>query len=217
MKDLVKGFLFILSCSLSFALYFHQGEKEEKCIIEDIPGDTLVTGRYKMQSWDFATHNFLPSAPGLGLVVNIKGPGEQILLHKLYGPASHFTFHSHSPGEHYICLSSNSTKLAVFAGEKLRINLDIQVGKHTNEESLDEAKDTLNDLRKRIHHLIGQMQYINKQQDYQRSREEIFRQVSEWTNNSILWWAMIQTTILLTMGVWQMKHMKNLFVAKKLV
>lgn len=31
--------------SLSTAFYFHVGEREEKCIIEDIPSDTLVTGR----------------------------------------------------------------------------------------------------------------------------------------------------------------------------
>ncbi|XP_051889717.1 transmembrane emp24 domain-containing protein 11-like [Pristis pectinata] len=217
MKDLVKGFLFTLCCGISFALYFHQGEKEEKCIIEDIPGETLVTGRYKMQSWDFGTHDFLPSAPGLGLLVNVKGPDGQILLHKLYGPESHFTFQSHSQGEHYICLTSNSTKLAVFAGSKLRINLDIQVGEHITEKSPDEAKDKMNDVEERIQHLIEQMQYISKQQDYQRSREEEFRQISEGTNNSILWWSLVQTTILLTMGVWQMKHMKNFFVAKKLV
>lgn len=32
--------------SFSLALYFHSGEREEKCIIEDVPSDTLVTGRY---------------------------------------------------------------------------------------------------------------------------------------------------------------------------
>ncbi|XP_069779153.1 transmembrane emp24 domain-containing protein 11-like [Narcine bancroftii] len=217
MTNLVKGFLFILSFSFSFAFYFHQGEKEEKCIIEDIPADTLVTGQYKIQSWDFATHAFLPSAPGLGLFVNVRGPNEQILLHKLYGPESKFTFQSHSQGEHYICLISNSTKLAVFAGNRLRINLDIQVGEHSTDEFPNEAENKMNDVEERIQHLIEEMQYISKQQDYQRSREEEFRQISEGTNNSILCWAVIQTIILLTMGIWQMKHMKHFFIDKKLV
>ncbi|XP_072898335.1 transmembrane emp24 domain-containing protein 11-like [Hemitrygon akajei] len=217
MKVLLKGLLFTLSCSLSFAFYFQQGEREEKCIIEDIPADTLVAGRYKMQSWDLAAHEFLPSAPGLGLLVTVKGPDKQILLHKLYGPESHFIFQSHSQGEHYICLTSNSTKLAVFAGSKLRINLDIQVGEHITEKSPDEAKDKINNVEERVLQLVERMEYISKQQDYQRLREEEFRRVSERTNNDILWWALVQTTILLTMGVWQMKHMKNFFVAKKLV
>ncbi|XP_062901183.1 transmembrane emp24 domain-containing protein 11-like isoform X1 [Mobula hypostoma] len=216
MKVLLKGLLFTLSCNFSFSFYFQQGERDEKCIIEDIPADTLVTGRHKMQSWDIAAHEFLPSAPGLGLFVTVKGPDKQILLHKLYAPESHFIFQSHSQGEHYICLTSNSTRLAVFAGSKLRINLDIQVGEHITEKS-DETKDKIINAEERVLHLIERMQYISKQQDYQRLREEEFRRVSERTNDDILWWALVQTTILLTMGVWQMKHMKNFFVAKKLV
>lgn len=39
------SFCFLLSTE---AFYFHMGEREEKCIIEDIPGDTLVTGRSGM-------------------------------------------------------------------------------------------------------------------------------------------------------------------------
>ncbi|XP_067901890.1 transmembrane emp24 domain-containing protein 11-like [Heterodontus francisci] len=217
MKCHITGFLFTLSWGLASSLYFHQGEKEEKCIIEDIPGDTLVTGHYKIQSWDFATRDFLPSAPGLGLFVNVKGPNEQVLLHKLYGPESHFTFQSHSQGEHHICLMSNSTKIAVFAGTKLRIHLNIQVGEHPIDESLDETKDKINDVKERIQYLINQMQYISRQQDYQRSREEEFRQMSEETNSSVLWWAIVQTIILLSMGAWQMRHMKNFLIAKKLV
>ncbi|XP_072353653.1 transmembrane emp24 domain-containing protein 11-like isoform X1 [Scyliorhinus torazame] len=217
MKYPVTGFLFTLSWSLASSLYFHQGEKEEKCIIEDIPGDTLVTGHYKTQSWDLATRDFLPSAPGLGMFVNVKGPDGQVLLHKLYGPESRFTFHAHSQGEHHICLMSNSTKIAVFAGNKLRINLDIQVGEHPIDEALDQTKDKMNEVKARILYLVNQMQYISKQQNYQRSREEEFREMSEETNSNVLWWAIIQTIIFLSMGAWQMRHMKNFLIAKKLV
>ena len=37
-------FLLSFCFSLSTAFYFHVGEREEKCIIEDIPSDTLITG-----------------------------------------------------------------------------------------------------------------------------------------------------------------------------
>lgn len=37
-------FLLSFCFSLSTAFYFHTGEREEKCIIEDIPSDTLITG-----------------------------------------------------------------------------------------------------------------------------------------------------------------------------
>lgn len=40
------AFLSGFCLSLSTAFYFHAGEREEKCIIEDIPSDTLITGRW---------------------------------------------------------------------------------------------------------------------------------------------------------------------------
>jgi hypothetical protein len=46
----------------------------------------------------------------------------------LYTSEGRFTFTSHTPGEHLICLYSNST--GWFAGGQLRVHLDIQVGEH---------------------------------------------------------------------------------------
>lgn len=45
----LRGIGFLLQCylMLAAAMYFDLGEQEEKCIIEEIPEDTLVTG----ESW----------------------------------------------------------------------------------------------------------------------------------------------------------------------
>lgn len=48
-------------------------------------------------------------------------------------------------------------------------------------------------------------------------REENFREISEETNWSVLWWAIIQTAILLSVGFWQMKRLKDFLIEKKLV
>lgn len=42
----LRGIGFFLQCYLvlAAAMYFDLGEQEEKCIIEEIPEDTLVTG-----------------------------------------------------------------------------------------------------------------------------------------------------------------------------
>lgn len=42
----LRGTGFLLQCylMLAAAMFFHLGEQEEKCIIEEIPEDTLVTG-----------------------------------------------------------------------------------------------------------------------------------------------------------------------------
>ncbi|TRY86654.1 hypothetical protein DNTS_005007 [Danionella cerebrum] len=200
------GFLLIFMwLSQSQGLYFHIGETEKKCFIEEIPDETMVIGRYKTQLWDKQSGSFLPSTPGLGMHVEIKDPDAKIILSRQYGSDGRFTFTSHTPGEHQICLHSNSTKMALFSGGKLRVHLDIQVGEHTNNYPEIAAKDKLTELQLRVRQLLDQY------------REERFRMTSESTNQRVLWWSIAQTVILLITGIWQMKHLKSFFEAKKLV
>lgn len=43
----------------------------------------------------------------------------QVVLSRQYGSEGRFTFTSHTPGDHQICLHSNSTRMALFAGGRL--------------------------------------------------------------------------------------------------
>lgn len=125
------------------------------------------------------------------------------------------SFTSHTPGEHVICMYSNST--AWFSGSQLRVHLDIQVGEHAIDYANVAQKEKLTELQLRIRQLLDQVEQITKEQNYQRYREERFRQTSESTNKRVLYWSVGQTAVLLVMGLWQMKHLKSFFEAKKLV
>ncbi|KAM9237061.1 transmembrane emp24 domain-containing protein 11-like [Leptosomus discolor] len=217
MKSQLTGFLTSFWISFSFALYFHSGEREEKCIIEDVPSDTLVIGSYKVQRWDIHKQDFLESAPGLGMFVTVTTPSAEVLLSKLYGPQGAFSFTSYLSGEHVICLQSNSTRFVAFAGSKLRIHLDIRVGEHLLDESVVQAKDKVDEVNLRLEHLIEQINHVTKEQNYEREREEKFRKTSEETNSNILWWAIVQTLILISIGIWQIKSLRDFFISKKLV
>ncbi|XP_010708921.1 transmembrane emp24 domain-containing protein 11-like isoform X2 [Meleagris gallopavo] len=175
MKSQLIGFLMSLCISFSLALYFHSGEREEKCVIEDVPSDTLVTGNYKVQKWDMHKQDFLDSAPGLGMFVTVTTPTAE------------------------------------------RIHLDIRVGEHFLDEAVIQAKDKVNKVNVRIEHLLEQIHHISKEQNYEREREEKFRKTSEQTNRNILWWAVVQTLILVSIGIWQIKSLRDFFIAKKLV
>ena len=111
-------FVFLLfDVSLTHSLYFHIGETERKCFIEEIPDETLVIGKYKVELFDANSNTYLPSTPGIGMHVEVKDPDDKIVLSKLYTSEGRFSFTSHIPGEHIICLYSNST--AWFGGQKL--------------------------------------------------------------------------------------------------
>jgi len=196
-------------------LYFHIGETEKKCFIEEIPEETMVVGRYKVEALDKATNTYVPTSGAFGMHVLVKDPEAKDILSRTYAAEGRFTFTSHSSGEHQLCLHSNST--AWFGGGQLRVHLDIQVGEHANDYQQIAAKDKLTELQLRVRQLLDQVDQITKEQNYQRYREERFRQTSESTNQRVLWWSIAQTVILLITGLWQMKHLKGFFEAKKLV
>jgi len=197
------------------ALYFHIGETERKCFIEEIPEETRVTGEYKLQLFDPRTQAFADSSPEIGVHVEIRDPEERIILSKVYSSEGRFTFTSTSPGEHVICLYSNSTKW--FSGAQIRVHLDIKIAEEGEDYSQVAKKEKLSELQLRVRQILDQVERISKEQNYQRFREEKFRGVSEATMERVLWWALGQTATLLLMGAWQMKHLKGFFQAKKLV
>ncbi|XP_076460371.1 transmembrane emp24 domain-containing protein 9-like isoform X2 [Babylonia areolata] len=197
------------------ALYFHIGETERKCFIEELPDETMVVGNYKVQAFDKNANDYMPVTSGIGMYVEVKDPSDKVVLSRTYAAEGRFTFTSHSAGEHIICLNSNSTAW-LYAGQ-LRVHLDISVGEHAVDYQQVQAKDKLSELQLRIRQLLDQVEQITKEQNYQRFREERFRQTSESTNQRVLWWSIAQTLILLLTGFWQMQHLKSFFQAKKLV
>lgn len=86
----------------------------------------FATGKYKTQLYDENVRDFLPSSPGIGMHVEVKDPNLKVILSKYYSSEGRFTFTSHAPGEHLICLHSNSTRWSLWAGGKLVSN-DIAV------------------------------------------------------------------------------------------
>ena len=101
----------ILLPVFSSGLYFHIGETERKCFIEEIPDETMVTGEakmhnvyhllllilrlinfytgnYKVQLYDPRTNGFAASSPEIGMHVEIRDPDDKIILSKV----KHYNF-----------------------------------------------------------------------------------------------------------------------------
>jgi len=183
--------------------------------MEEIPDETMVVGKYKVEFLDINTNHYSAVPPGMGMHVEIKDPEQKEILSRTYGAEGKFTFTSHTPGEHAMCLSTNSSKW--FGGNSLRIHLDISIGEHANDYKEIAEKDKLSELQLRVRQLLDQVDQITKEQNYQRVREERFRITSESTNQRVLWWSFLQGGLLLGIGFWQMRHLKSFFEAKKLV
>jgi len=208
-------FLALVTTSAVNGLFFEMTEKETKCFIEELPDDTIVHGKYRTQVKNKDSDTFEKTAPGMGMHVEVKDPEKKVVLARDYGAEGKFTFTSHMPGEHQICIHSNSTKWSLLAHETMKINLDLHVGEDNYKQVAQ--KEKLTELQLRVRQLMDQVTQIQKEQNYQRYREERFRATSESTNSRVLWWSILQTLVLVGAGVWQMRHMRTFFEAKKLV
>lgn len=200
---------------ISESLYFHISETERKCFIEEIPDETTVLVHYKVELFDPRTNGFMRSQPGIGMHVEVKDPEDKVILSRVYSAEGRLSFTSHIPGEHVLCLYSNSSKWV--GGTQLRVHFDIQVGEQTIDYAQVAQQEKLPELHLRIRQLLGQLDQIMKEQNYQRYREERFRATSESTNQRVFWWSISQVVVLVCLGFWQMKHLKSFFEAKKLV
>ena len=147
--------------------------------------------------------------------VLILSPSDEVMMSKLYGAEGNFSFTSHIPGEHKICLQSNTSSW--FSNSGLRIHFDIQYGELAFEYVALAYKEKLTELQLRVRQLLNQVEQITKEQRYQRFREEWFRYTSESTRSRVLWWSVSQTIVLVLIGFWQMINLKRFFEAKKLV
>ena len=126
----------------------------------------LITGNYKVQLYDPRTNGFAPQSQGIGMHVEVRDPEDKIILSKVYSSEGKWTFTSHTPGEHVICLYTNSTKW--FSGTQLRVHLDIQVGEHAINYADVAQKEKLSELQLRVRQLLDQVEQITKEQNYQR-------------------------------------------------
>uniref|UniRef100_G1SWP8 GOLD domain-containing protein n=1 Tax=Oryctolagus cuniculus TaxID=9986 RepID=G1SWP8_RABIT len=199
------------------ALYLEVRELEKKCFIQEIPEGTVVLGTYKTQLYDPPMETYQPSPQWINLFVLVKDPKNKNLLAHQYGPQGSFSFTSQAPGEHQVCMHLESVRFSLSSEDKLAIHLDMQLGEHTDEDVEFATKDKLSQLHLHVRQLVEQVAQIQKEQEYQRWREERFRQTSESTNQRVLWWSILQTLILVAVGVWQMQHLRSFFEAKKLV
>lgn len=65
------------------SLYFHIRETEKKCFIEELPDETLLVGKYKVQILDRETNTYQATSPGIGMHVEVKDPEGSVVLSKV--------------------------------------------------------------------------------------------------------------------------------------
>ncbi|PRP89172.1 hypothetical protein PROFUN_01892 [Planoprotostelium fungivorum] len=207
--------LFVLAlvsgCIATAGSYFQLEEGSPRCFIEEVPRDTLIVGKCKAEG--LAT----PDGEPRGIRLTAKDPSEATVIDMdLRMPEDTFSFTSHVGGEHQFCFQPNTSH---WFGHRtpIKFYLNIETGEAANDYKDAVEKEHISALELRIRRLSNRLRDIRAEQNYQRGREEVFRNTSESTNARVMWWSIIQTAILALCGLWQITHLKGFFKAKGLV
>eukprot|EP01132_Coremiostelium_polycephalum_P002721 gene2721-3378_t len=193
-------------------LYFELNGGQKKCFIEEHPRDTMLVGRYFLEDMN-------PPAVGLPsqltLTVKVFDPEKKEFLTQTMGREGRFSFTTLIGGEYQVCVSTNSSRW-FGPSVKSRLYLEIDSGAGANDYEEIAKTEHLTNIEITLRRLNDRVNQIRKEQSYQRNREVVFRNTSESTNSRVMWWSLLQVVVLVLSGVWQMKHLRSFFKAKKL-
>ncbi|TPX53337.1 hypothetical protein SeMB42_g00841 [Synchytrium endobioticum] len=112
-----------------------------------------------------------------------------------------------------LCSSSNASSW--FTMSRIKLHLDLTIG--DDEAAAAKPKEVISDLARRVRELNHRVAAVRREQQYQRERESEFRDTSESTNGRVVNWALVQLVVLGLTCLWQLRHLKSFFIAKKLV
>jgi len=218
---LTASFLSLVAICRVDSLYFHYTEGEVQCFIEEIPKDTIIMAKWKVETAK-------PVHPGnrlnpatqftrnLGFFITLKNPEDVIVLNKVGGSEGRIAHSSQEGGEHQICFQSNSSR---WYGSPAKYKMEIDIETGANAMNYDEIAQTedLDEIQVEIRRLNDQAMELMKEQSYLKTREIEARDESESINSKVMWWSIAETILLIASGFWQVNHLKNYFRKKKIV
>ncbi|EDW96234.2 uncharacterized protein Dyak_GE25008 [Drosophila yakuba] len=176
-------------------LYFTMRETVQKCFIQTTPDETDVLVHYAFEVEDSSSGGFMPAPPGLGIHVEVRDSTNKVVLSRVYKSEARLKFTTHWPGDHRICLQSNSS--AWFEGALLRVHLDIETGERTVDYDNVRRVYNLDYMQLRILQLMNQAKDISRNQNYQRFEEKLYRRTCDSIYFNIVSFSVAQVVILL--------------------
>ncbi|KAH9943806.1 emp24/gp25L/p24 family/GOLD-domain-containing protein [Amylocystis lapponica] len=195
------------------ALHFYLDTNEKRCFVEELPTDTIVEGHYRALEWSEKDQQYVEN-PEMGILVEVDELDTGHNVVRTRGPPdSRFTFTSHEPGDHAICLSS-TYGASWFGSTHIRLYLDIVVGRTKADPEHDRSH--VSQLSAKLRDLNQKLEDVRREQQYQREREANFRNLSEVTNSRAVWYSVAQILVLLATCVWQLRHLKRFFEDRKM-
>jgi p24 family protein alpha len=231
---LIPVLMVLAAAAPASGLYFLLGRAREKCFVEEMPANTRAVGSYKNPDWS--------PADDLYVGISVKDIDDAEVYAQKAQIGGRFAFSSVAAGVYQICMKVTLNETVHkstggwFGGGKktepttvtnvktegnrkglYKFHLSVMVGQRTRDYGELMKKTHLSEMEVEVLKLTDRVKDIGRELTYQNGREEEFRNTSESTNTRVMWWSILQMSIMLVSALFQSYHLKSFFEAKKLV
>ncbi|WPH00688.1 Hypothetical protein R9X50_00351800 [Acrodontium crateriforme] len=204
------------------ALYVYFDGHHPKCFYEELPKDTLVTGKYKATAWDEQARAYVDH-PEMGVYISVDETFDN--MHRVVSnrgaSSGKFTFSAADSGDHRLCFLPNGIPPSVtfhpWTGQQIggiKLELDIVIGETSQIERSDKGK--IDEMVQKVKDLRSRLDEVRREQIFQREREADFRDQSEAVNARVVRWTVIQMLVLTVTCAWQLTYLRAFFIKQKL-
>merc|ERR1711990_959798 len=131
------------------------------------------------------------------------------------GDQGKFTFTANEAGYHRICFTADGDNIELF--DRIRMKVNKHRGEDLGKEFFEENKKDFSSLEFEVHQINDLLNTITSYQDYAQTRDTGYRKMAKALNGAIWYWGIWQIFVLVALGLFQIKSMKNFFLAKKIV
>lgn len=202
---LAAGLAFCLLGDGVGAIKFHLAPDSARCVSEQIPAKSLLTGDWDLAEVDGANNGSHSS------MVEIRGPDGAVLFRKRDRDDGHFAVTAAHEGMHQVCVTSNGTKTS----RQVTLNLKtaLEVADHdtvAKKEHVEAIEAELDRMKKMAVHVYEEMLYMRTRSDQQHA-------TNASTRGRLLWVEVVMMLAVLAMGFWQIRYLRNYFKQKKVI
>uniref|UniRef100_A0A7S3DHW7 GOLD domain-containing protein n=1 Tax=Palpitomonas bilix TaxID=652834 RepID=A0A7S3DHW7_9EUKA len=193
---LLSTFLLAAS-SLTFELDPHR----QQCFYDEVKSGARVIGSYEVSQGGL-----------LDVDVVVKGPDASELFKKDKSGTGRFTFNAEASGEYSFCFSNKMSSVS-----KKTVSFAIEVGDEdlsTGTKGELARQEHIDPIEKGILKLSEAIRGLQAEQEYLKMRERAHRDTSESTNARVLWWSILEASVLVAMSMWQIYYLRRFFEVK---
>lgn len=195
----ILNILFIIKFVIATELSFELADNAKECFFEEIHKNTSVTLEFQVVT-----------GGQYDVDVSLFDPRKTKIYEQIKTQFDSHTFTTQLSGVYMICFSNEFSTIS----HKL-VYMDLQVGEEAPLPGLGEHITALTKMESSAQETHKSLSTIIDFQTHHRLREAQGRKRAEELNETVLWWSIIETAVIIVISIGQVMILKNFFTDRR--